>query len=190
MVRSEINKTISSWSPQSFCSPKEQICAQGPPGLQGPKGSRGSTGRKGLRGFRGEPGPSGKQGKIGPRGQKGAQGAKGIPGLRGPPGTKGEPGESISLPSVVVSPVKQTVRENQRAAFQCSVSGNPQPTMMWVRGNGTHLQSDSHLGARGGRLEVHNVTLSDAGKYTCVGRNILGSESKSAKLIVEGRNRY
>ena len=62
--------------------------------------------------------------------------------------------------------------------------------MMWVRGNGTHLQSDSHLGARGGRLEVHNVTLSDAGKYTCVGRNILGSESKSAKLIVEGRNRY
>ena len=119
-----------------------------------------------------------------------AQGAKGIPGLRGPPGTKGEPGESISLPSVVISPVKQTVRENQRAAFQCSVSGNPQPTMIWVRGNGTHLKSDSHLGARGGRLEVHNVTLSDAGKYTCVGRNILGSESKSAKLIVEGRNRY
>lgn len=196
VVRSEINKTISSWSPQSFCSPKEQICAQGPPGLQGPKGSRGrkgprgSTGRKGLRGFRGEPGPSGKQGNIGPPGQKGAQGAKGIPGLRGPPGTKGEPGESISLPSVVVSPAKQTVRENQRAAFQCSVSGNPQPTMMWVRGNGTHLQSDSHLGARGGGLEVHNVTLSDAGKYTCVGRNILGSESKSAKLIVEGRNRY
>ena len=185
---------MNSWSPRSFCSPKEQICVQGPPGLQGPKGSRGrrgprgSTGRKGSRGFRGEPGPSGKQGNIGPPGQKGAQGITGVPGPRGPPGVKGEPGEPISLPVVVVSPMKQTLRENQSAVFQCSVSGNPQPTMTWVGTNGTHLQSNSHLGARGGRLEFHHVTLSDAGNYTCVGRNVLGSESQSAKLIVESRN--
>ena len=123
---------MNSWSPRSFCSPKEQICVQGPPGLQGPKGSRGrrgprgSTGRKGSRGFRGEPGPSGKQGNIGPPGQKGAQGITGVSGPRGPPGVKGEPGEPIPLPVVVVSPMKQTLRENQSAVFQCSVSGNPQ----------------------------------------------------------------
>ena len=68
-VRSEINKTLNSLSPRLFCSPKEQICVQGPPGIEGPKGSRGrrgprgGMGGKGSRDIRGEPGPHGKQGK-------------------------------------------------------------------------------------------------------------------------------
>ena len=67
-VKKEINKSISSLKPEAFCSSKEQICVQGPPGIPGSKGSRGkrgprgSTGRKGSRGFTGDPGPHGKQG--------------------------------------------------------------------------------------------------------------------------------
>ena len=121
---------------------------QGPKGSRGRKGSRGAMGRQGSRGDRGEPGPHGKRGVMGPPGQGGEQGIQGVSGPRGIPGTKGEPGESISTPAVVISPVNQTVRENQSAVFQCSVSGNPKPTVTWLG------KSSAPLTSRDGRLEV------------------------------------
>ena len=46
------------------------------------------------------------------------------------PGTyKGEPGESISAPTVAVTPAKLTVNESGSALVQCSVSGNPEPAI-------------------------------------------------------------
>ena len=164
---------------------------QGPKGSRGRRGPRGGMGRKGSRGIRGEPGPHGKQGDNGPpgqtgqTGQKGEQGRKGVPGPRGLTGAKGEPGESISLPTVVISPMKQTIRENQSAVFQCSVSGSPRPIVTWLGAGGTPLsRSDVD---RDGRLKVHRVTIGDAGKYTCVGRNVLGTANQSATLVVEGK---
>ena len=191
VVRSEINKTINSLTSLSFCSPKQQICVQGPPGMQGPKGSRGrrgprgATGRKGSRGDRGEPGPHGKQGIMGPPGQKGEQGIQGVPGPRGIPGAKGEPGESISPPTVVIFPINQTVIENQSAVFQCSVSGNPRPTLTWLGESSAPLKRHFHFD-RDGRLEVSHVTLDDAGEYTCVGSNLLGTANQTALMIVQG----
>ena len=154
---------------------------QGPRGSHGRKGPRGATGRKGSRGDRGEPGPQGKQGIMGPPGLKGEEGIIGVPGPRGIPGAKGEPGESISGPTIVISPVNQTVKENQSVLFQCSVSGNPQPTVMWLGIRNTPLRS------REGRLKLSHVNLDDAGKYTCVGRNVLGSTSESVLLTVQGK---
>ncbi len=153
---------------------------QGPKGSRGRRGPRGNTGRKGSRGSRGEPGPPGKQGIIGPPGPKGEQGIQGIQGPRGIPGAKGEPGESISPPTVVITPMNQTVKENQTAVFQCSVSGNPKPMVTWLGANRSPLRSPD------GRLEVRHVTLDDAGQYTCVGRNLLGTANKTAVMIVEG----
>ena len=154
---------------------------QGPKGSRGRKGPRGATGRKGSRGDRGEPGPHGKQGVMGPPGLRGEQGIIGVPGPRGIPGAKGEPGESISGPTIAISPVNQTVRENQSVVFQCSVSGNPQPTVMWLGVRNTPLRS------REGRLVLPHVNLDDAGKYTCVGRNVLGLTNQSVLLTVEGK---
>ena len=185
-VKSEINKTLNSLTSRSFCSPQQQICVPGPPGMQGPKGSRGrrgprgAMGRKGPRGDRGEPGKHGKQGSTGPPGLKGEQGIQGVPGPRGIPGVKGETGESISPPKVVISPMNQTVIENQSAVFQCSVSGNPKPTVTWLRAAGPLLRSLN------GRLEVRQVTLDDTGEYTCVGRNVLGTANKTTGMIVTG----
>ena len=191
-VRSEINKTLNTLTSRAFCSPKEQMCVQGPPGMQGPKGSRGrrgprgGMGRKGSRGIRGEPGPQGKQGVIGLPGQKGEQGIQGVQGPRGMPGAKGEPGESISAPAVVISPMTQTVKENQSTVFQCSVSGNPRPTITWLEDDSSPLNGRFSFN-HDGRLEVRHVTLDDAGKYTCVGRNILGTANKTAMMTVEGK---
>ena len=64
--------------------------------------------------------------------------------------------------------------------FQCSVSGNPKPTVTWLG------KSSVPLTSRDGRLEVQDVTLDDVGDYTCVGRNLLGTANKTASLIVQG----
>ena len=116
---------------------------------------------------------------MGPPGPKREQGFQGVQGSKGIPGTKGEPGESISPPTVVISPMR--VKENQSALFQCSVSGNPKPTVKWL--GKSSASSTSH----DGRLEVRDVTLDDAGEYTCVGRNLLGTANQTATLIVEGK---
>ena len=96
-------------------------------------------------------------------------------------GAKGEPGESISPPTVVISPINQTVKENQSAVFQCSVSGNPKPTVTWLGASSAPLRS------RDGRLEVRGVSLDDAGEYTCVGTNLLGTANQTAMMIVQGK---
>ena len=203
-VRSEINKTLTSLTSR-FISPKEQICVQGPPGLQGPKGSRGRRGPKGepgnsSKGEQGNMGPSGakgEQGIIGPpgrkgeqgiigspgpkgsRGRKGEQGVIGVPGPKGIPGAKAEANESFSSPTVVISPMKQTFKPKQSAVFQCSVGGNPKPTVSWLGKNSTPLTS------REERLEMHDLTPDDAGEYTCIGRNLLGIASQTAILFVK-----
>ena len=73
----------------------------------------------------GSPGKSGKQGIMGPVGLAGEAGPKGQKGDMGPagmPGSKGEPGESISAPSVAVSPARSTVNESGSVKFQCSAT--------------------------------------------------------------------
>ena len=190
-VRKEINKTLNSLmrTPQAFCSPKEKVCMQGPPGIQGPKGSRGKRGPRGFtgrKGPRGDTGHPGLRGPTGPPGLKGKQGERGVSGPRGFPGAKGDPGESISLPSVATSPNHQTVRENQNALLQCSATGNPRPSVTWYRSNGSSLPSHFRY-QLDGKLLGTRVTLSDAGKFMCVGRNLLGSANQSAMLTVEGK---
>ena len=134
----------------------------------------------------GSPGKSGKQGimgPVGPRGDAGLKGQKGDMGLAGMPGAKGEPGESISAPVVAVSPEMLTVNEGGSASFQCSVSGNPYPVIVWSK---TNRQSSRSV-ASGGKLLVKNVRGNDSGSYNCSAVNILGQAQGLVQLIVNGK---
>ena len=75
---------------------------------------------------------------MGLPGPKEKQGIQKVPGPRGIPGTKGDPGESISPLTVVNSPMNRRVKENQASVFQCSVSGNPKPTVRWLGKSSAH----------------------------------------------------
>jgi len=124
----------------------------------------------GPGGLKGEPGTKGEKGEIGP------------PGM---PGRKGEPGQSISSPAVVVSPATLTVNEGGTASFQCSASGNPEPSIAWSKLNSQSKLSQSAVS--GGKLELRDVTGSDTGLYQCSARNILGDSRKVVRLTVNGK---
>jgi len=136
----------------------------------------------------GSPGKSGKQGVMGPEGLKGEPGTKGEKGETGPagmPGRKGDPGESISSPAVVVSPATLTVNEGGTASFQCSASGNPEPSVAWSKLNSQSKISQSAVSA--GKLELKHVTGNDTGLYQCSATNILGDSRKVVRLTVNGK---
>ena len=193
----KINKILSELKPY-LCQSKSATCPSGPPGPPGPpgprgqkgargrRGQKGKTGKKGDQGIMGSPGKSGKQGIMGPVGPQGEVGPKGDMGAAGMPGAKGEPGESISAPTVAVSPIKLTVNEGGSASFQCSASGNPGPAVVWSKLDSQSEISQSAVSV--GRLRLRNVKGSDSGVYHCSAKNILGKALAVAQLEVNGKS--
>ena len=195
----KINKLLSELKTH-VCQSNGVKCLPGPPGPPGPSGPRGQkgvrgrrgqkgrTGSKGDRGIMGSPGKSGKQGIMGPKGLQGEVGLKGQKGDIGPagmPGAKGEPGESISAPTVAVSPAKMTVNETGSASLQCSATGNPKPNTVWSK-----LKNQSEIrqsAVSGGKLLLKNVKASDSGTYQCSAANILGQAQAQVQLVVNGK---
>ena len=184
----KISKLLSELKPQ-LCHSNGATCPPGPPGPPGPKGDKGSRGRRGYKGdqgIMGSPGKSGKQGIMGLAGRKGDAGLTGQKGDIGPtgmPGAKGEPGKSISAPVVAVSPKTLTVNEGGSASFQCSVSGNPNPVIVWSKKNRQYSRSV----VSGGKLLLNNVRGTDSGTYNCSAVNILGQAKALVQLIVNGK---
>ena len=184
----KINKLLSEPKPQ-LCHSNGDSCLPGPPGPPGPKGDKGSRGRRGHRGdqgIMGSPGKGGKQGIMGSAGLKGDAGLKGQKGdmrSAGMPGAKGEPGESISAPVAAVSPKTMTVNKGGSASFQCSVSGNRDPVIVWSK---TNRQSSRSV-VSGGKMLLKNVQRSDSGTYNCSAANILGQAQALVQPIVNGK---
>ena len=139
----------------------------------------------------GLPGASGKQGitgTLGPKGDPGLEGQKGGMGPAGVPGPKGEPGESITAPVVSVSPAKLIVNKSGKASFQCSVSGNPEPTVAWSKMD-NQSQLLHSLGSTG-QLLLSKVTGSDTGMYFCSAANILEKAQAQVQLVANGMTVY
>ena len=155
----------------------------GPAGLGGEKGDKGEPGPKAVQGPPGSPGKTGMTGLTGPRGDKGDKGGPGIKGMPGPPG---RPGESVSTPQLIISPTDQTKDEGSNSVIYCTVRGNPTPSVEW-RFKSRKLYSGAKYLIKEGELVVRNLNYSDAGQYTCVARNILGTSEASGNLRVRGK---
>ena len=103
------------------------------------------------------------------------------------PGPPGRSGESISTPQLIISPTDQTKDEGTKnSVIYCTVRGNPTPSVEW-RFKSKKLYSGAKYLVKEGELVVRNLNYGDAGQYTCVARNILGTSEASGTLKVRGK---
>ena len=72
--------------------------------------------------------------------------------------------------------------EGQNVTIFCNPSGQPQPKVTWLKAVGT-LQKGRTTVLKGA-LTIYKVTKSDGGTYICKAKNILGSVSVAALLMI------
>ncbi|CAG01543.1 unnamed protein product [Tetraodon nigroviridis] len=84
------------------------------------------------------------------------------------------------------NPVDVMVAVGEPAVLECQPPrGHPEPTISWRRDGANLNDKDERITIRSGKLMITNTKKSDAGKYICVGTNMVGErESEIAELTV------
>ncbi|XP_011705986.1 PREDICTED: titin-like [Wasmannia auropunctata] len=96
-----------------------------------------------------------------------------------------------TYPSFDRSLLPTTSRINSRLQLECRVKGTPSVTPTWYR-NGRALERSSrikrHFNGITAKIEISKVKASDAGEYSCVATNILGSTKSSCQVTILDRH--
>lgn len=80
-------------------------------------------------------------------------------------------------PSLTTKPSDQTVTENQEVTFKCTATGNPTPTVKWVKDGKTVTEGD---------ILRFKANRTHSGKYWCTAENGLSiTVNTSAYLDVQ-----
>uniref|UniRef100_A0A8D2ZW74 Roundabout, axon guidance receptor, homolog 1 (Drosophila) n=1 Tax=Scophthalmus maximus TaxID=52904 RepID=A0A8D2ZW74_SCOMX len=84
------------------------------------------------------------------------------------------------------NPADVIVAAGEPAVLECQPPrGHPEPTISWKKDGVNIDDRDERITIRGGKLMITNARKSDAGKYVCVGTNMVGErESEVAELTV------
>ncbi|XP_022777667.1 hemicentin-2-like, partial [Stylophora pistillata] len=84
----------------------------------------------------------------------------------------------VQLPSSIIQITQhQNVTEGDNVTLMCNVSGVPPPTVYWMKPNGERVS--------GYKLEVKNISRSEAGKYKCEASNEFGNATKMTSVGVQ-----
>lgn len=91
-------------------------------------------------------------------------------------------------PPIIVSPPKDiSVLSGANVTFFCLGLGDPEPKRTWLKNSETIRPSKRvAINNEMGFLQLFVVTVADVGEYTCVYKNKLGEDRKSAVLRVDG----
>lgn len=98
---------------------------------------------------------------------------------------------SASAPQITADlPSRITKRAGERLDLRCTVGGTPNPVVSWRRDGETISGNNPRISCVDGnrRLLIRNLTVQDAGVYTCVVRNQHGEVSRSSRVVVQANN--
>ncbi|XP_031719306.1 roundabout homolog 2 isoform X9 [Anarrhichthys ocellatus] len=89
-------------------------------------------------------------------------------------------------PIIRQGPSNQTLGVESVALLKCQASGDPIPSISWLKDGVSLLGKDARMSLQElGSLQIKNVKLSDSGIYTCVATSSSGETSWSAFLEVK-----
>lgn len=82
-----------------------------------------------------------------------------------------------------------TTSLGQTAELHCHVSGNPPPTVRWLKNDAPVVQEPRRVSYRptpyGSRLRIRNLDTTDTGYFQCVATNTYGTVSTTGILFVK-----
>ncbi|XP_028855263.1 leucine-rich repeat neuronal protein 2 [Denticeps clupeoides] len=96
------------------------------------------------------------------------------------------------LPLIAPStfPTYIQVKHGESIAIHCRALAEPEPSIYWVISKGIRLAPSTSYGRYQvlpeGTLEILRVTKEEDGFYTCVAQNLVGADTRSLTLRVEG----
>lgn len=82
------------------------------------------------------------------------------------------------------------VTEGDNFIFECILTGQPEPTVQWLKYNSPLADNPSYkISFVGGkcRLEIPKITSADAAVFSCIATNVAGTSQTTANLIVKPR---
>ncbi|KAM9010300.1 uncharacterized protein PRD47_009205 [Ara ararauna] len=90
---------------------------------------------------------------------------------------------------VAEAPAHIHCHEGEAVMLGCAVSGQPPPAVVWAL-NGQCLSASERLRFEEGkngiyRLHIQEVSVTDAGLYTCVAKNVAGTAQTASELTVQ-----
>ncbi|XP_055687324.1 protein sax-3-like [Lutzomyia longipalpis] len=88
-------------------------------------------------------------------------------------------------PFLIRGPTSQVVVEGSAVTFQCRVSGEPMPDVLWRRSaSGGNMPLDRVHILEDRSLRLERVTVNDEGEYSCEADNAVGSITATGTLTV------
>ena len=88
-------------------------------------------------------------------------------------------------PYFLQEPDDITASNGEDILLECEVGGDPRPTVLWHREDGTLPHGRTSI--QNGQLSIQDVTPKDEGVYVCEAQNTVGTISVSASVAVHGK---
>lgn len=87
-------------------------------------------------------------------------------------------------------PDQVNVGSGHSVSLHCRAFADPEPEIYWVTPSGEKISSQIvskkyHLHPEG-TFDIHGITENEAGQYTCVAHNLIGTDMRSVSVVVNG----